>query len=278
MTGRDETTPAGLRGFCPLRAVLEMGEAAAAAVAGAVHALERSMVYHPSAGRVPAGTLLPGATSQTVRTSDGEEVLVWGVPPEPGRPVVIYLHGNGETVYSRPARFRALARAGIGVLALSYRGYASSTGRPSEEGLHRDAEALYGFVRERHPASKVSLWGYSLGTGVAVRLAAERSVDRVVLEAPFTSVLDVGAGWFWYLPVRPVMREQFRSDRHIGKVTVPTLFMTGGRDSVVPARLGERLFALANEPKRHIHFGLADHFDMDRHGAVREAIAFIDNG
>jgi alpha-beta hydrolase superfamily lysophospholipase len=275
MTVPNETTAAGKGYFCPIRAMLGMVDTAFGMAADAVHALERSIVYHPSNGRVPPDTLLPGAVTETLETADGERVLVWGVPPAEGRPVVLYYHGNGETVYSRPTRFKALVKAGIGVLALSYRGYASSTGRPSEDGLHRDAEALYHAVRARHPGSPVALWGYSLGSAVAVRLAAEHPVAKVVLEAPFTSILDVGAGW--YLPiVRSVMREQFRSDQRIARISAPTLFMTGGRDTWVPARLGERLFALANEPKQLTHFELADHFDMDRHGAVRKAIEFID--
>jgi alpha-beta hydrolase superfamily lysophospholipase len=211
-----------------------------------------------------------------IETSDGERVLAWGVPPASGRPVVLYFHGNGETVFSRPIRFRNLVKAGFGVIALSYRGYASSTGSPSEGGLHRDAEAFYRHVRERHPDSPLVLWGYSLGSGVAVRLASECPVDAVVLEAPFTSIVEVGSRWFPYLPVRYLMRDQYRSDERIGRVTAPLLLVHGKLDAVVPVvELGQRLFAMANEPKRLVLVERGDHMDLDRHGATRVAIEFV---
>ncbi len=244
--------------------------------------LERTLLYHQGRDRRPPDGALPGAVTEQIQTADGEKVLVWGVPPQPGRPVVLYFHGNGETVYSRPVRFRSLAKAGLGVLGLSYRGYVASTGLPSEDGLHRDAEALYRMVRTRHPDSPVALWGYSLGSAVAVRLAAEHPVDKVVLESPFTSTVEVGAIWFPYLCfgqpsiLKHLMSDHFRSDQRISQVTAPLLVLHGEADRVVPLRFGERLFSLANEPKRLATYRRAGHFDMDRHGALRDAVEFIE--
>lgn len=259
----------------PTRAMFGMFDVLVSTLSGGVHAAERSLVYHPSRGRPPADAALPGAESTVIDTSDGERVLAWGVPPAPGRPVILYFHGTGETVYSRPARFRNLAKAGYGILGLSYRGYASSTGSPSEDGLRRDAEAFYDHVRARHPGSPVVLWGYSLGSGVAVRLASERHVDGLVLEAPYTSIVEVGSRWFPYLPVRHLMTNQFRSDERIGRVTAPLLVLHGKQDAVVPVEFGKRLFALANEPKRIELIDQGDHLNLDRHGATRQVIDFI---
>lgn len=259
----------------PVRAMFGMFDVLVSAVSGGVQAAERSLVYHPSQGRPPVDAALPGAESSMIETSDGERVLAWGVRPAPGRPVILYFHGTGETVYSRPVRFKNLARAGFGIVGLSYRGYASSTGSPSEEGLRRDAEAFYDHVRARHPGSPVILWGYSLGSGVAVRLASERPVDGLVLEAPYTSITEVGSRWFPYLPVRHLMSNQYRSDERIGRVRAPLLVLHGKQDTVVPVELGKRLFALANQPKRIELIDQGDHLNLDRHGATRQVIEFI---
>ena len=114
------------------------------------------------------------------------------------------------------------------------------------------------------------LWGESLGTGVAVALAAEKPVGRVVLESPFSSAADVGAASYPFVPVRLLMKDQFRSDLRIGKVTAPVLMLHGDRDSVVPIALGERLYALTKAPKRFVRFPGGGHDDLGTR-AVEEA-------
>jgi uncharacterized protein len=137
---------------------------------------QRSMLYHPRSIHVtPAAVGLP-VTEETVATSDGERVILWHSPPQDDKPVVIYFHGNAEIVAMRAAQHRALLADGIGLIALSYRGYMGSTGSPTEPGLLRDAEAAYGFAAARYPPQRIVLWGHSLGTGVAVALAAKRAV------------------------------------------------------------------------------------------------------
>ena len=119
------------------------------------------------------------------------------------------------------------------------------------------------------------LFGESLGTGVAVALAATQRVGGLILEAPFTSAVDVGARAYWFLPVRLLMKDPFRSDTRIGKVTVPLLMLHGARDGVVPIALGERLFSLANEPKQFVRFPAGTHVDLDQYGALDAVRSFI---
>jgi fermentation-respiration switch protein FrsA (DUF1100 family) len=219
---------------------------------------------------------LPGADEAVLETSDGERVIAWHVPPRGDRPVVIYFHGNAEIVADRVARHRVLTAAGNGLVALSYRGYMGSSGNPTEDGLLRDADAAYRFAASRHPASPIVLWGHSLGSGVAAAVAARNPVAKVILEAPFTSTADVAAGLFPFVPVRWLMRDQFRSYERIADVHTPLLILHGARDQVVPIGLGERLFALAHEPKRFVRFPDGGHDDLDRLGAEAAALRFID--
>jgi fermentation-respiration switch protein FrsA (DUF1100 family) len=242
----------------------------------ALYVFQRSLLYLPQPKPVsPAAAALPEAEEVVLDTTDGERVIAWYVPPDPGRPIVIYFHGNAETIAKRAARHRELIAGGTGLLALSYRGYMGSTGRPTEAGLLRDAEAAYQFVASRYPPDRIVLWGHSLGSGVAVALAATRPVAKLVLEAPFSSAVDVAQSMFPIVPVRRLMHDQFRSDQRIGDVRASLLVLHGERDRVVPIALGERLFELAPAPKRFVRYAAGGHDDLDSHGGGEEARRFI---
>jgi fermentation-respiration switch protein FrsA (DUF1100 family) len=252
---------------------------AAAAFGGFValmYVKQRTLMYHPERLQTPpAAAGLPEAEVLTLDTADGERVIVWHVPPQPDRPVVLYFHGNAGALRYRVDRFRALTGDGLGLVALSYRGYGGSSGTPTEAGLIADAAAAYDFAVSRYPAERIVVWGESLGTGVAVALAANHRIGRLILEAPFTSTVDVGAQVYWYLPVRALMKDTFRSDLRIGQVTAPLLIMHGTHDTTVPIALGERLFELANPPKRFVRFDGGGHADLDDYGAQDAVRAFL---
>jgi uncharacterized protein len=236
---------------------------------------QRFMLYLPQPGSIsPAAAGLPEAEAVALATSDGERVIAWHVPPRAGQPIVIYFHGNAETVANGVHRHRAVIETGAGLLAVSYRGYMGSTGHPTEDGLLRDAEAAYQFAAARYPAECIVLWGHSLGSGVAVALASTRPVAKLILEAPFSSTVDVAAAMFPFVPVRRLMLDQFHSDERIGAVKASILILHGVRDQVVPIRFGERLFALAREPKRFVRYPDGGHDDLDNYGATAAVLRF----
>lgn len=238
---------------------------------------QREMVFPiPTAERTaPAAAGFPEAEEHVLATSDGEKVIVWHVPARPGRPVILYFHGNGDSLAGLVGRFKAMTADGTGLVALSYRGYAGSSGMPSEDGLLRDAAAAYSFASARYQPQRIVAWGFSLGTGVAVAIASEQTVGKLVLEAPYTSVADVVASRYWFVPVSLLMRDPFHSDRRIARVTAPLLIMHGTNDSAIPLALGERLFALAHEPKRFVRIPGGGHDDLASFGAIEIALQFI---
>src|SRR5215468_6270592 len=239
-----------------------------------MYVAQRSLMYFPERLHTPPAMAgLPEAQEVALDTKDGERVIVWHLPPRGEKAVLLYFHGNGGALRTRVDRFRALIADGNGLVALSYRGYGGSTGSPTEAGLITDAEAAYAFAAARYPAERLVLWGESLGSGVAVALGAG---PRIVLEGSFTSAADVGAAHAYrFLPVRLLMKDQFRSDLRIAGVAAPLLFLHGGRDRVVPIVLGERLYALANEPKQFVRFSDAGHEDVDMYGAQNAVRAFL---
>jgi len=241
-----------------------------------IYFAQRSLMYFPDrSSTTPAAAGLPEATEVPLTASDGVNIRVWQVPPQPGKPVILYFHGNGGALRYRVERFRRLIGAGIGLVALEYRGYGGLSGSPSEQGLIRDAEAAYAYTAAHYPVRQIAVWGESLGSGVAVALAAEKPVGRVILEAPFTSALAIGESRYWYLPVRLLMKDRFRSDRRIKKVTAPLLILHGVHDRVVPFSMGERLFELANQPKHIVRFLDGGHEDLDQNGALDAVGRFL---
>src|SRR5262245_50045442 len=241
-----------------------------------LYVVQRKMLFLPDTTRhAPASAGLPEAQEVVLDTADGEKVIVWHAPPQGDKPVVVYFQGNGGGLNLRAERFRQLINQGFGLIALCYRGYGGSTGSPSETGLLQDAAAAYMFAARLYPVDRIVLWGESLGTGVAVALAAEKPVARVLLESPFTSTVDIAAAAYPIVPVRWLMKDQFRSDQRIGRVLAPVLILHGVSDNVVPIRYGERLFDLVRAPKRFVRLANANHNDHDAHGGFEAVRSFL---
>ena len=252
---------------------------AAAGYAGVLvlmYFFQRAMMYFPDPRRIaPAQAGLPQADEVTLTSSDGEKLIAWYVPARGDKPLVIYFQGNAEGLLARAGRFAWMIADGDGLLALNYRGFGGSSGKPTEDGLIRDATAAYEFARARYPAKRIVLFGESLGTAVAVALAAGHEIGALILDAPFTSAADVGAAAYPFAPVRRLMKDKFRSDERIGRVAAPLLVLHGDADRIVPSRFGEALFALAREPKRLVRFPQGGHVNLDDYGAVAVVRAFL---
>jgi pimeloyl-ACP methyl ester carboxylesterase len=157
-------------------------------VLAALYFAQRSIIFPiPTTMRTtPAAAGFPQAEEHVLMTSDGEKVIVWHVAPKGDHRVVVYFPGNGDTLAGNAGRFAEITAGGAGLVALSYRGYAGSSGAPSEDGLLRDAEATFSFASTLYEPKRMVVWVYSLGTGAAVALAAEYDVGALILEAPYT--------------------------------------------------------------------------------------------
>jgi fermentation-respiration switch protein FrsA (DUF1100 family) len=250
-----------------LKWILLFAVAGYVGLAALLYLTQRSLLYFPDTRRTrPTDAGLSRAEEAMLQSADGVRVSAWHVPPRENMPVVIYFQGNGGGLDLRAERFRKLTADGTGLVALNYRGYGGSGGKPSEVGIILDATAAYDFAAERYGADRVVLWGESLGTGVAVAVAAEKPVARIILESPYTSIADVAASIYWFVPVRLLLVDPFRSDERIAKVTVPVLVVHGQRDTIVRITFGERLYALMPGPKQFIRLPNAGHNDHDQHG------------
>lgn len=239
---------------------------------------QRRFLYFPETYRPDVSAAgVPDARAVTVRTKDGLDLLAWFAPPaDDGQPVVLYLHGNGGHIGYRAPRFARLSRFGWGTLLLEYRGFGGNAGAPTESGLHEDAQAGYAALLALGiPARRIVLWGESLGSGVAVRLATELEVGAVLLESPYTSITAMGQKKFPWVPVSWLLRDRFDLIGRVGRVRAPVLVMTGAQDNVIPPSMGQAVFAAANEPKMFWLAPDAGHNALGEAGAFDIVRAFV---
>jgi fermentation-respiration switch protein FrsA (DUF1100 family) len=238
---------------------------------------ERQITYQPNATRTtPAAARLPQVKEQTLRTPDGQRLIVWRLPAQPGRPTILYFHGNGDPLTYRSGRVGSFEAEGYGLYMIAYRGFSGSTGAPTEAAIISDALLAYGALRSEGVAAEdIIIYGESLGTNVALRTALSRPAAALILEAPFTSMVDA---WRQFVPLMPVgllLRDRFDSIGIIDRLKMPLLVMHGERDRLVGFRLGQRLFKAAPEPKRFESFPEAGHMNLYDYNAIAAVRRFI---
>ncbi len=213
-----------------------------------------SMLYLPN---MPSRQLIatPGSIDLdfedvTLETSDGVSVHGWYVPADSER-VLLYFHGNAGNISHRIHSIREFRELGLSVFMIDYRGYGQSTGKPTEHGLYRDAEAAWRYLTaERGIAPEnVVVFGRSLGGSVASWLAMNESPGALIVDSSFTSVADVGQEVYPWLPVRLLARYRHPTREHVENTNVPVLVVHSRDDEIIPFRHGEAIFEAANEPK-----------------------------
>lgn len=240
---------------------------------------QRQLLYFPDRSHpFLAGLPQLGVREVALQTADGLSLSAWFLPPPDGAPAIAYFHGNGGNIAYRADRLMRFARAGYGVLLVEYRGYGGNPGSPSEAGFTADADAACEFLgRQGIVGERLVLWGESLGSAVAIRLAATQKIAALILESPFTSIAAVAQYHYPLVPAGLLVWDRFDALSRIGEVTAPILFLQGGRDSVVPPRFGQQLFDAAPGPKQHWFAADAGHEELARFGALDAAVEFINH-
>ena len=241
--------------------------------------LERRFTYQPDPQRTaPVEVHLSGVTERILTTPDGQSLIAWHAKPKPGQPTLLYFHGNGSALTYRSGRIASFQAEGYGVLMVAYRGYSGSTGGPTEENIIADARLAYDTLHgDGVSPEDIVIYGESLGTSVAVQTAVVKPARALILEAPFTSMVDAWKQFVPFLPVGLLLRDRFDSKAVISGVRMPILVMHGERDRLVGYPLGRALFAAAPEPKRFASFPEAGHTNLYEYNAIAAVRRFIDD-
>ncbi|WP_263784328.1 alpha/beta hydrolase [Salinibacter grassmerensis] len=236
-----------------------------AAIAGLAFAFQDRLLFQPS-DRLRATPEEAGMDYETVRldTDDGETLHGWWIPaPDVSRETsaeasarrtLLFFHGNAGNISGRLESVEQFRRLGLNVLIVDYRGYGRSTGAPSEKGLYRDAEACWGHLTETRGLApqEIVVFGRSMGGGPATWIASRKRPGAVILESIFTTVPDVGAHHYPFLPVSTLATNQFNNAARVGKINAPLLSIHSRDDRIVPFELGRDVYEAAAEPKQFL--------------------------
>jgi len=242
--------------------------------------LERYLIFMPS--KYPAGDWSPAGLAHQdafFNSADGTRLHGWYLPHEHPKAVVLFSHGNAGNLSHRAETLRDLHDlAGVSVMIYDYRGYGRSRGRPDEQGVLADARAARAWLARREGIAETEIvqMGRSLGGAVAVDLAARDGARALVLESTFTSIPEMARTHYPWLPFRRFIRNRFDALAEIGDFHGPLLFSQGDVDSIVPYRMGRRLFQAANQPKQFITLRDHDHNDPQPPEYYRRLAAFLD--
>lgn len=250
-------------------------------VAVTLYIIQPLLLYSPDKRRVSPGSIgLSNVDEIEIETPDGEKLVAWYAPADPGYPTVLYYHGVSGNLASRRERIHRFTRRGYGVFMPSYRSYSGSSGMPNQAWLISDGIFAYDNLRKKGvQASDIIVYGESLGTGVAIPVAGNRNIAALVLEAPYTSITDViklRFKQYRFFPFENFLLDRFESRRIIHRVKAPLLILHGGNDELIPLELGQELFDLAHEPKKMIVYDDASHTGLFRAGAFSEIRAFLE--
>ncbi|MBO6755219.1 MAG: alpha/beta hydrolase [Roseibium sp.] len=245
------------------------------AAAGYMYTFQRTFVFKPHGNlAIPEEKGLAGVEVERIELADGTVLTVWHAEPEAaGHPTVLYFHGQGGNLSNRANRYRRIVDSGFGLFAPSYRGYAGSDGAPSEEAFVADGVEL--FDRLTGQGRQVIVHGESLGSGVAAAVAAARpEAELVVLEAPYTAVVDIAAAQYPWLPVEAMIKDPFLTRERIADIKAPVLIVHGTNDRIIPVEHGRALYQLADDPKRLEIFAGAGHGDLWLRGLWGKVVAY----
>ena len=244
-----------MNGFVSIVSVFAIGYAV---LAVALFFYQPNLLYFPDMPtreiEATPGDIGLGFEAITLATRDDEQLDAWFIPANDARGVVLFCHGNAGNISHRLVSIQLFHELGLSVLIFDYRGYGQSSGKPTEKGTYRDADAAWHYLVEQRgiPAEHIILFGRSLGASIAADLATRQSAAGVILESAFTSVPDVAAQLYPWLPVRWLSRYQYDTRKKLADIHSPVLIAHSRDDEIISYSNGERLFEAANEPKQFL--------------------------
>lgn len=239
--------------------------------------LQRSLLYFPDR-KIPnrADYGLVDMDELHLDTADGLKLLTWYKPAAPGKPTILYYHGNAGNIGSRSLMVRPYLAQGYGVLLPEYRGYGGNRGKPSELNFYRDAALAMKYLQQQGIKSNcLVLYGESLGSGVVVEIAKRYPVAAVILQTPFNRLTDVAFHHYPYLPTGLLLKDRYNNQAKIADINAPLLIMHGNNDRVIPIKYAEKLFAAAMEPKQFFTMPDFGHNDINPQMMANQVKEFL---
>ena len=238
---------------------------------------QRKLLYHPNfSNHVTGDGLIHSIEKINIKTEDNIDLKGWFHLKDSKKKTILFFHGNAGTLDNRIYKLNFLGNLDINFLIIAWRGYSGSSGKPTELGLYQDAKSAVNWLNLRGIAEKnIILYGESLGTSVAIEIGQKKIFAGIILEAPFTSMVDAGKKYYPFFPVKLLLKDKYESKNKIKNIKFPILVMHGKKDKIIPFYMGEAIYNLANKPKFKYFSDNDDHMmDFDEN-LVNEISSFL---
>ena len=225
---------------------------------------QRNLLYHPNENNYSGDKISVDIEKVKITTSDNIELLGWYHEKNlKDFKTLIFFHGNAGSLENRIHKLNHFQDMNINFLIIAWRGFSGNSGKPSEQGLYEDGKSAIDWLIKKGVSKKnLVLYGESLGTGVVTHLAQKKSFAGVILETPFTSMIDAAKKFYPYIPVNLLLKDKFENYKKIKNINLPILVMHGEIDQIVPFSMGKKIYEIANKPK-YSHFTKYDNHMME---------------
>mgnify|MGYP001282907708 CR=1 FL=1 len=225
---------------------------------------QRNLLYHPSVDNYIKDNSVEEPTEiekVTITTKDKIDLIGWFYNKDIKKfKTIIFFHGNAGSLKNRIYKLNHFKDLDLNFLIIAWRGFNGNKGKPSEMGLYEDARSAVRWLNAKGIQDKnIILYGESLGTAIAVEIAQNRKYAGIILESPFTSMVNMGKKYYPFLPVNFLLKDKFESEKKINKISVPVLIIHGKVDKIVPYAMGQKMYELANQPKFFYSQEYGDH-------------------
>ncbi len=212
---------------------------------------QRNLLYHPFENNYTTDEANFSYEEVFIPTSSGKKLKAWFHKKDlKQNKTLIFFHGNAGDLRNRIYKLNLIKNFDINFLIVAYRGFSGNKGSPTEDGLYQDArDALDWLNKQEIIDEQIIIYGESLGTGVSVEVAQNKKFAGIILESPFTSMVDAGKHYYFYLPVSLLLKDRYESLNKLKNIKIPILVMHGEKDRIVPFHMGKKIFKEANEPK-----------------------------
>jgi len=245
----------------------------------ATYIFQRNLLYHPGENNYFGDQLTVEIEKVKIKTQDNIDLLSWYHKKNLNNyKTILFLHGNAGSLENRIHKINHFKDMNINFLLVSWRGFSGNKGKPTEKGLYEDARSAVAWLKSKGVNEKnIVIYGESLGTGIATEIAQNKNFAGIILESPFTSMIDAGKTKYSYLPVRFLLKDKYESNKKIKNINSPILIMHGKVDNIVPFYMGEKMYELANEPKYYYFSEYDDHMMEYNEKLLMALKTFIDS-
>ena len=222
---------------------------------------QRNLLYHPNENNYSGDQISVPIEKVKIKTEDNIDLLGWFHEKDLQKyKTVLFFHGNAGSLENRIHKLNHLHKMDVNFLIIAWRGFSGNLGKPTEKGLYNDAKSAIIWLKKLGLTEKdIVIYGESLGTGVATEIAQNSNFAGLVLETPFTSMIDAAKNFYPYIPVSILLKDKYDNQNKIKNINIPVLVMHGEADQIVPFWMGERIFEIANEPKYSYFTKFDDH-------------------